>query len=158
MSADTTKISRLLDEMAIRDLGARYADAVTRGDYGAFRSCWAEDAEWVIGGTENQPYERRAHGVDEIVELYRSLWEEKQFFIQFVVQGPIKVHGDEASARCLSHESARGPGDAGYRTDGVWFDELHRAGDEWVFIRRTYQYVWLDTSPFTGDGYPAVTR
>ena len=37
-------------ETAIRQLHARYVDAVWRKDLGAFGDCFAEDAEWRIGG------------------------------------------------------------------------------------------------------------
>lgn len=100
----------LLDEMAVRDARARCGDAATRGDSDAFRGCWADDATWVIGGPEEQPHEQHARGIEEIVELFRDLREEKQSFVHFAVQGPIELDGDVASARCLSHESARGPG------------------------------------------------
>jgi len=28
----------------------------------------------------------------------------------------------------------------------------------WVFTKRTYQYMWLDLSPFTGDVFPHQPR
>lgn len=37
---------------AIRDLHARYADAVWRKDFAAFGACFTTDAEWRIGGLE----------------------------------------------------------------------------------------------------------
>ena len=73
---------------------------------------WADDADWVIGGTEGQPFERRAHGVDDIVDLFRDLRGEREYFVQFVTQGPIEINGDEATAHCVCHEAARGPGES----------------------------------------------
>ena len=34
------------------------------------------------------------------------------------------------------------------------FDRLRRSGDKWVFTSRSFQYLWLDTSPFAGNGFP----
>ncbi len=144
-------LTRLIDESAIRQATARFADATTNGDFDAFRALWADDAEWVIGSTEGQPFERRAHGVDNIVALYRTLREERDYFIQFAVQGTIDIQGDEATARCFCHEAARGPAETYYRNNGIWTDRLRRSGDRWVFTNRTYQYLWLDFSPFSGD-------
>ncbi|MDF8265587.1 nuclear transport factor 2 family protein [Luteipulveratus flavus] len=158
MTVTDSSIRRLLDEAAIRDVTARFADAAVHADYDAFRAVWAQDAEWVIGGTKSQPFERRASGLDEIVALYRTLREERDYFIQFAVQGPIRIDGDEATARTICHEAARGGSDSYYRNNGVWFDRLRRAGEGWVFASRTYQYLWLDLSAYSGDVFPAVVR
>lgn len=41
---------QLIAEAGIRQLHARYADAVFRKDYAAFADCFTEDAEWHVGG------------------------------------------------------------------------------------------------------------
>jgi hypothetical protein len=69
MSENQASLTRLLDEAAIRDATARFADTTIHADYDGFRTLWADDAEWVIGGTEGQPFERRAQGVDDIVAM-----------------------------------------------------------------------------------------
>ncbi|MDQ6696951.1 MAG: nuclear transport factor 2 family protein [Actinomycetota bacterium] len=141
----------MLDEAAIRDATARFADVIMRADYQGFQSLWADDAEWVIGGPDDQPFERRAKGIDDIVSLLRDLWKGNDTFVHFAVQGVIDVNGDEATAQCVCHEQARGPEGRYYRTHGVWSDRLRRSDDGWVFTHRTYRYLWLDTSPFSGD-------
>jgi hypothetical protein len=50
--------------------------------------------------------------------------------------------------RSMCHEAARGPNGRYYRNNGVWHDQLRRSGDDRVFTHRTYQYLWLDLSPF----------
>ncbi|MDN5853507.1 MAG: nuclear transport factor 2 family protein [Actinomycetia bacterium] len=149
-----TAIARLLDESAIRDATSRFADAATHADYDAFRTLWADDADWVIGSTEDQPFERRVHGVDGIVDMLRTLRSERDYFVQFAVTGSIEIDGDTASARCICLEAARGPGEAYYRNTGVWFDHLRRTENGWVFTNRTFQYLWVDFTPFTGDVFP----
>ncbi|MDN5856368.1 MAG: nuclear transport factor 2 family protein [Actinomycetia bacterium] len=154
MTTTDTTIARLLDEAAIRDVTTRFADLATHGDHAALRTLWAEDAEWVIGGTDSQPYERRADGVDDIMSLFRELRDGRDFFIQFVAPASIEVDGDEATARWLCHEAARGPGELYYRNNGVWTDHLRRTGDGWRFTNRSYHLLWLDFSPYTGDTFP----
>ena len=148
---NAASLARLLDEAAIRDATTRFADTAISADYDGFRALWADDAEWVIGGTENQPFERRVKGIDDIVSLFRKLRDDRDYFVQFAVQGSIEINGDEATARCVCHEAARGPGESYYRNNGVWTDRLRRSDNGWVFTSRTYQYLWLDLSPFSGN-------
>jgi len=143
-------LARLLDEAAVRDTLARFADTATRGDLEAFPTLWAEDATWVIGGSEGQPFERRAEGVQEITALFRGLREEREHFVQFIFPGVVTVDGDTATARSLCQEAASGGGKF-YRTHGVWTDTFRRTDAGWVFGSRAYRYLWLDFSPFSGD-------
>ena len=143
-------LARLLDEAAIRDTIARFADAATSGDSKDFRTLWADDAEWVIGSTEGQPFESRSKGIDEIESHFRNLRDDKEYFIQFAVPGSIEISGDDATVRCLCYEAGRGPGQY-YRNTGIDTVRLRRSDDGWVFTSRSYQYLWLDYSPFSGD-------
>lgn len=153
MPGNETALARLLDEAAVRDVTARFAESIMAQDHDTFRSLWAEDGEWVIGATEGQPFERRATGPDDIVSMLKQLWEGNDYFVHFAVQSVIEITGDQAAARCMCHEAARGPR-RHYRTNGVWSDQLRRQGDRWVFTRRAYRYLWLDMLPFTGDTFP----
>ena len=146
--------ARLLDEAAIRDTIARFADAATSGDSDRFGALWADDAEWVIGSTEGQPFESHSKGVDEIVSHFRDLRDGKEYFIQFAVPGSIEINGDDATVRCLCYEAGRGPGEY-YRNTGIDIVRLRRSDGDWVFTRRSYQYLWLDFSPFSGDIFRA---
>lgn len=147
MTIDESAITRLLDESAIRDVTARFADAATRGHVERFRSTWAADGVWRIGEHVD------AHGIDDIVAAYQQLFAGREFFVQFAVQGPIAVDGDVATASIICNEAARGPGEVYYRNHCVSDDELRRTDDGWVFTARTFQYLWLDTSPFGGDAF-----
>ena len=144
-------LSCMIDEAAIRNLVARFADSVTRADYDMFRSVWADDAEFIIGEAPNG---QSATGVDDIVAMLRRLWTGMDFFVQFALPGVIEISGDEATTRTLCHEAARGSGEAYYRNHCVAFDRLRRSNDGWVFTSRSFQYLWLDTSPFSGDAFP----
>jgi hypothetical protein len=96
--------------------------------------------------------------VDDIVALFRTLRDEREYFVQFAIPGSIEINGDDATARCVCHEAARGPGESYYRNSGVWFDRLQRSGNVWVFTSRAYQYLSLDLSPFPGDVFPVQAR
>lgn len=137
-------LARLVDEAAIRDATARFADAATRGDIGGFRAMWADDAVFDIGDRVH------AVGVDDIESTFRGLREGRELFVQFAVQGSIHIDGDEARTSCIVHEAARGPGETYYRNHCIANDRLRRASDGWVFTHRAFLYLWLDTSPFSG--------
>jgi SnoaL-like domain len=92
------------------------------------------------------------------VSLFRKLRDERDYFVQFAVQGSVEINGDEATARCVCHEAARGPGESYYRNNGVWTDRLRRSDNGWVFTSRTYQCLWLDLSPFPGTSSQADAR
>lgn len=151
MSQGETLLNRFMDEAAIRNVTARFADSVTRADYDMFRACWAGDCEFTIG---KAPHGHSVSGVDAAVSLLRTLRAEKDFFVQFALPGVIEINGKDATTRCFCHESARGPGETYYRNHSIAFDRLQRLGVEWVFTSRSFQYLWLDTSPFTGDAFP----
>ena len=81
MKDNENRLSRLLDESAIRSLIARFAEAANLADYDLFRACWAEDGDWMIP----HPFEARAKGLDEIVGMLRTLREGKEFFVQMAL-------------------------------------------------------------------------
>ena len=140
-----------MDEASIRNVIARFADSATRGDYDAFRTTWASDAEFIIG---KDPHMQSAVGVEDAVAMLRRLRTGQDFFVMFALPGVIEINGDDATTRTFCHESARGPGEQYYRNHCVAFDRLRRSGDDWVFTSRSFQYLWLDTSQFSGNGFP----
>ena len=151
MPVDPTLLTRFVDEASIRATIARFADIVTRADYEQFHTVWDDNGDFIIG---KAPDGQRATGVDDIVAMLRHLWAGKEFFVQFAIPGVIEIDRDEATTRTLCHEAACAPGETYYRNYCVAFDRLRRSDDGWVFTSRSFQYLWLDTSPFTGDGFP----
>lgn len=150
------RLKRFMDEASIRNVIARFADAATRGDLETFRTVWAEDGEFKIG---EAPHGQHARGVEAAVDLLRVLTTGLTYFVQFAVPGVIEIEGDEATTRTIVHESARSSaGDHYYRNHCIAFDRLRRSGDDWVFTSRSFQYLWLDTGPFAGDGFALFTQ
>jgi hypothetical protein len=52
---NAASLTRLLDEAAVRDATARFAEAATSVGYDGFRTLWADDANWVIGAPKASP-------------------------------------------------------------------------------------------------------
>ena len=87
--------------------------------------------------------------------LLHKLRDGKDFFVQFVHSGLVKLDGDTASARWLVREVGLGPAKSGagksyYNNFGFLIDELEKTDGKWLFKTRTYPYLYLDTDPFTG--------
>ena len=73
------------EELSIRNLAARFTDAVNERDIAAFRQLWTDDPVWEIG----PPLQSRAEGVDEIAALLSRLLQAEQYFMQMTHSGEI---------------------------------------------------------------------
>ena len=126
----------MTDEEAIRQLVARYADAVTRRDEDAWSATWTNDGVWDLGN-------KHAEGRDEIVELWRASMAAFETVIQLVHQGTIDVERDDAVGRWYLHEESTRAG-ARMRYFGAYADEYRRTADGWRFARRRYTLLLED--------------
>lgn len=147
------RLQRLEDEAAIRDLVARFADTATRADYASFAALWAPNATFVI----NKPFYASATGTEAIVAMMRKLRDGRDFFVEFVNSGVLDIQENHATARWILHEAAKSPGEHYYTPYGLFFDELAKVDGQWLFARRSFEYLFVDLSPFTGDAHQLLT-
>ncbi len=134
----------MTDEEAIRQLVARYADAVTRRDADAWSATWTNDGVWDLGN-------KHAEGRDEIVDLWRASMAVFETVIQLVHQGTIDVERDDAVGRWYLHEESMRAG-IRVRYFGAYDDEYRRTADGWRFTRRATRFCWRT------DAVPATTE
>ena len=127
--------ARAADEVAIRGLVARYADAVVRRDEGAWAATWAEDAEWHILGNPTR-------GRGEIVALWSKLMAGFPWVAQLPNSGVVDVDGDRATGRWYITELGKGPDGSASLTLGVYHDEYRRIADQWYFARRRFDVLY----------------
>lgn len=145
------RLKAVEDELSIRNLVARYTDAVNERDIAAFRQLWTDDAVWEIG----PPLQSRAEGIDEIVALLRRLLQAEQYFMQMTHSGVVEIKGDRATARFVERERGRGESSY-YDSLAVYEDVLVREADGWRFAKRSYHYRFLDQNPFGGNAFPVT--
>ena len=145
------RLKTVEDELSIRNLVARFTDAVNERDIASFRQLWTDDAVWEIG----PPLQSRAEGVDEIAALLSRLLQTEQYFLQMTHSGVIEIEGDRATARFVERERGRGESSY-YDSLAVYEDVLVREGDGWRFAKRFYRYRFLDQSPFGGEAFPVA--
>ena len=79
------------DELALRTLVARYADAVCRKDVPAWRATWAEDGEWQVLGTT-------VRGRDAVVAYYESIVSGLEAVVQHAHGGIIEFDSENRHA------------------------------------------------------------
>src|SRR5258708_5538576 len=88
-------IERLAIDADIRDLTARFSDAVNRRDFNAFGDLFADDGAWEIG----EPFPSRAAGRQNVTTMFKNLWAPWDFFFQMTHSGVIDVAADRQTAR-----------------------------------------------------------
>lgn len=92
------------DEAAIRNLAAAFADAATRHNMEKLSATYKSDGVLTIGA----PLLNSAKGVEAVVAFISRLRSDKEFFVQFVHSGVIKLNGNSATAQWLIEEAAKG--------------------------------------------------
>ena len=145
------------EELLLRDLVNRYADAVCRQDSSGVAALFAADGVWQVGGYgEPAGHEKIAAFLDGLLASWATI-------VHALLSG--RIHLDP-----VDHDRATGRwyiSEFGQRTDGtevffagVYHDEYVRDGGLWRFARRRYDSMFrrvgadLTTSPFPADAPP----
>lgn len=118
-------------DSGIRQLHARFIDAVWRKDADAFARCFAEDAEWKIAG---QHFRGRGEIGATIGKLLGACAR-----VQIMAGTPIlEVGQGTATGRIQMTELARMADGSSAMTLGVYYDRYLEGGDRWLFQWRHY--------------------
>lgn len=136
------------DELAIRDLTARFTDCVNRRAPKELARLFTEDGEWVVPGVGT------VIGHEAVRTNLATLLDNFVHLVQLTHSGHIEVGGDTATARWYVSETA---GDADgniFEFTGVYTDELVRAGDGWLFQRRAFAFLFRRRAPAAARWYP----
>ena len=138
-----------LDELAVRQLAATCADAVSRGDREAFASLWAPGGRWSIPGLKDAVGGEAAS--DRLIELLGQM----EFMFQFLQGGQVWIEGDRAQARWYITEIGRTVEGKAVHFVGVYDDELVRTDAGWRFAGRRFSPVYRGSIDLPGKAYPA---
>jgi uncharacterized protein (TIGR02246 family) len=133
-------------EAEIRQLYARYADAVWRKDFDAVGDFYTEDAEWRIGGAV-------LRGRAEIVEHLEIVLAKFQRVLITLRTPVLAIEGDTATARnYLTEQGAFTDGHA-ITPIGTYFDRLIHQADRWRFTWRLFQTCYVGPPDMSGPFY-----
>ena len=130
-------------ELAIRELVARYSEAVSRGDAKAFAATWAEDGEWLLLG-------QRAVGPEATTAQWQRLVRGFEFVVQLCHGGIIEVEGATASGRWQISEYGRGKDGSSFFSLGFYADRYACSDDCWRFQSRHFEAVYAGPIDLSG--------
>jgi hypothetical protein len=130
-------------ECEIRQLHARYCDAVWRKDFDAFADCFAHDAEWRIAGNIFKGRNNIKEAITGIMAKFSR--------ILMNLQTPILEVGEGvAQGRTYSTEHTRLiTGERGLSV-GTYYERFVDDGDRWRFSWRLFQLHYSGPPDLSG--------
>lgn len=136
------------DQIAIRNLTARFTDAVNRRDPDALAATFTEDGEWHVPGVPT------AVGRESIRDRLAGLLANFERLIQLTHSGHVDVTGDTASGVWYLTETAADAAGNGFQFTGVYTDALVRSEDGWRFSERSFAFLYRGKATLGGKWYP----
>ena len=131
-------------ETAIRQLHARYGDAVWRKDCAAFGDCYTEDAQWRIAGMV-------LRGRAQIVEAFERLMGNCHRVLMTFRTPILEVGNGTATGRTyVSEQNAFKSGRPG-TTIGIYYERFVDQGDRWRCSWRLYQLHYIGPPDLSGS-------
>jgi hypothetical protein len=135
------------DERVIRDLVARFTDAVNRRRADELPALFVADGQWIVPGMP----ETRGPAIAPLLDVLLGKF---PFLVQTVHSGRIGVDGDRARARWYLSEWARDHDGQGWHFIGSYHDELARVADEWRFVSRGFEFLYRGQVELSGKVTP----
>lgn len=137
------------DELAIRNLVARYCHAIADRDDKAWAECWGTDSEWSVLG-------QTSRGRDAILGRYQSLIAGCRFVEQVATDGVVTVEGDEARGRWRVAETIFPKQGPPMVNRGSYADSYRRDPDGvWRFARREFKANYFGAPDLGGEPRPS---
>ncbi len=124
------------DDLEIRNLVSRYADAVCRRDADQWIGTWAEGCHWDLGGG------RVTEGRAATLGLWTTSMARYPFVAQLVLNGIVHVDGDAATGRWYILELNHLADGTGVLHAGNYDDRYVRTPDGWRFASRAIQMFY----------------
>ncbi len=139
-------------ESAIRQLVARFDDAVNRRDAEEFSSLWATDGVWEIG----EPRPLRVEGASTIIETWKMMLSGTQWLFRGSFEGVLNIDGDRAAGRWPCVEQGVFADGASYDNRAYYDDEYVFVDGEWKFLSRRYVYLWISDGVLSGEAQQPI--
>lgn len=124
------------DRLAIRELCARYGDAVHRHDRAAYAALWAEDGVWT------HPELGAQVGREAITQTCAAAMDSFPMIHFLSMVGALEISGEEARGADYVSETVTDLEDRTYEVRGRYDDEYVKIRGEWLFKRRAYTYLY----------------
>jgi hypothetical protein len=131
------------DEIGLRNLMARYADAVNRYDADAWISTWAQDGEWNLLGNP-------VTGRDNILAQWKMLMASFEFALLLPSSCLFEVTGTNASGHWYLHEYNRDLQGNRSAILSRYDDSYVKVDGEWLFRKRRYNFIYHGAPDLSG--------
>jgi uncharacterized protein (TIGR02246 family) len=125
----------IADELEIRSLVHRYADAASRRDPAAVASTFTNDGEW------HAPELGRHKGRDAMIAFFTSMLDGWNVFLHGLQSGVVVLNAadaDHATGRWFVQEVGQRAEGTNLTIAGVYHDEYRREAGVWLILRRRY--------------------
>ena len=133
----------IVAEAHIRQLHARYTDAVWRHDYAAFADCFTADGEWRISGMTLRGRPQIKETIEHILGNFRRV------LISFGT--PILAVGDgTATGRTYVTEKCAWKNGETNISIGRYYERFVEDGDNWKFAWRLFQLHYRGPPDLSG--------
>jgi len=140
-------MNALEDELALRNLMGRYADAVNRRDADAWIATWAADGVWNLLGNP-------VSGRDNILALWQQMMGSFEFALMLPSSCLFNVEGDTASGHWYLHEYTRDLQGNASAVLSRYLDTYIRQGGQWLFQSRQYSFIYNGPADLSGTYTP----
>jgi len=140
-------MNNLEDELALRDLMARYVDAVNRYDEAAWVTTWAEDAQWNLLGNP-------IDGKDNILALWQQMMQSFEFAIMLPSSCHFDVDGDTATGHWYLHEYTRDKEGTSSTILSRYVDTYTKHDGKWLYQSRAYNFIYNGAPDLSGTYTP----
>lgn len=136
----------LLAESAIRQLHARYIDAVWRQDVDAFVDCFAADAVWKIAGMQ-------IRGRAAVGSRFEKLTANTERTMMFLSTPILEIGQGTATGRTHVTECIKLKDGKAMRTLGIYYDRFVDQGERWRFEWRHFDLHYYGPPDFSAPFY-----
>lgn len=136
-------LALLRAEAGIRQLYARYADAVWRKDGASFVDCFAEDAVWKIAG-------RTVRGRDEIGALFLASLEPSEKVMFWAGIPLLEVSGDTATGRTQVTELIKRKDGTSLRSLAIYYERFVEQQGAWRLQWHHFDLFYLGPPDLSG--------
>jgi ketosteroid isomerase-like protein len=140
-------MNALEDELALRNLMARYADAVNRRDADAWVATWAADGVWNLLGNP-------VSGRDNILALWQQMMGSFEFALMLPSSCLFQVEGNTASGHWYLHEYTRDLQGNASTVLSRYLDTYVKQGGQWLFQSRSYGFIYNGPADLSGTYTP----
>jgi hypothetical protein len=144
MAIDGTELRRVVDDLEIRALVARYADAVSNNAGQAWIETWAKDGRWTIGGTTSE-------GQEKLLETWNRLMALFEKVVQLPQNGLVELEGERATGRWGVIELGRPKAGNPSLILGNYFDVYRRVETSWKFSERRLEIIYTGPPDLNGQ-------